>query len=544
MPVDSPREQAIFVEIDWTDSGLYDHPNSNLSDNAAGTSRLLQGSLTTQRGRDSARPLGQAMVASGSAQVHNVDRLLSPEFAGSPIYQLVEPGRAYRMRMAAGTPIDYDAPIPYDDDVLYDGASILPVVTGFLEEPAFDSGLGAHPTTLACIGSLSRLSGGTPISTTLYQNIRTDEALTHLLDAAGWPAADRVIAVGDTTLALWWLDTADPFNAALEILASEGAPAYLGEDSLGRLIFENRNYRTTATRSTTSRRTFSDRQIIRVGYDDPIDYDAHVAYDAGSELQHGTLSYAPSFRDVRNQATYDIVRRVQQSLQKVWEYGTGLVLGASESKLITVTLSDPCTGALAPVLATDYSVSAGSLASTPTLESVNAQRIGIRFVANAGGATILGVTSNGPQLRAQPWTQVSAETVTNNVDASASITKTKGIRSLAISGRREINAAFALAVANAAVNYYQINRPVVEMPLENIDGIHLQAQLTTEVSDRITIISEHLGMLSGAEFWVEQIRHRREPGKLVTTLVCERVAEATGGGRWDGAVWDGSLWGQ
>jgi hypothetical protein len=543
MPVDSPREQHIYVEVDWLDNGLYAHPNSNLSDNAAGTSRLLQGTLTTQRGRDSARPLGQPMVASGSATVHNADRLLSPEFAGSPIYQLIEPGRAYRIRMAAGAPIAYDAPIPYDDDVLYDGAAILPVVTGFLEESAFDSGLGAHPTTLSCIGSLSRLRGGNPISTPLYQNIRTDQALTYLLDAAGWPAADRVIAVGDTTLDLWWMDAADPFSAALEILASEGAPSHIGESPAGFFVFENRNYRTTAPRSTTSRRTFSDRQTTRVGYDDPIDYDARVAYDAGSELKHGTLSYAPSFRDVRNQATYDIVRRVQQSLQKVWEYGTSLILGASESKLITITLSDPCTGALAPVLATDYSVSAGSLASTPTLESVNAQRLGIRFVAGAGGATILGVTSNGPQLRAQPWTQVSAETVTNNVDASASITKTKGIRSLAISGRREINAAFALTVANAAVNYYQINRPVVEMPFENIDGIHLQAQLTTEVSDRITIISEHLGMLSGAEFWVEQIQHRREPGKLVATLVCERVASAAGGGRWDEGVWDAALWG-
>jgi hypothetical protein len=273
-------------------------------------------------------------------------------------------------------------------------------------------------------------------------------------------------------------------------------------------------------------------------YDEPVDYDVAEHYDAGAELMHQVISYAPSYRDIRNLATYQIARRAQQTLQKVWEYGGPLVLGPGESRLITATLSDPCDTATAPVAATDYTVSAGALASVPTLEHVYAQNVGIRFIAGAGGATVLGVTSNGPQLRARPYPQLSAEVVQNAVDASASILRTKGPSAIGISGRREINRSFAIAVCDAAVQYSMVNRPVVEMPVTNIDGNHLREQLLIDVSDRVSIVSEQLGMSSGGDFWVEQIRHQRQPGMLVTTFTCERVESVSGGGRWDEGLWD------
>src|SRR5262249_47742634 len=161
-------------------------------------------------------------------------------------------------------------------------------------------------------------------------------------------------------LDLWWVDDADPFSAALELLASEGAPAAMYEAADGSFVFENRNYRSTTTRSQTSRVTFSDSLSAPIAYDAAIAYDARVPYDAGAALTHGTLQYSPNFRDVKNQATYDIGRRVQQSLQKVWEYGVSLVLGPGESKLVTVPLSDPVTNATAPANGTDYTVAAGS----------------------------------------------------------------------------------------------------------------------------------------------------------------------------------------
>lgn len=528
------REPTIHVEIDWLDDGSYAHPMSELRD------RLIQATLSVQRGRDSARPLAGPMVAAGSCGVHNQDRLLSPEFAGSPVYQLVEPGRAYRFSLDVGGPLEYDAPIWYDEEVFYDGASNLRLLTGFLEEPSYESGLGPHVTTLACIGQLSRLRGGTPISTPLYENIRTDQALGYLLDAAGWPAALRRISFGDSTLELWWLAEADPFSAAVELLAAEGVPSALYEAADGAFVFENRNYRTTVSRSTTVRHTYSDRVTSAIAYDANIAYDAPVFYDAGAQLTHGVLSYAPAFADVRNQAIYAVSRRAIQSLQKVWEYGQSLTLGASESRLITVVLSDPCTAAVAPTAGgatPDYTLASGALASVPTLEAVNAQRIGIRFIAGLAGAVVNGVTSNGPQLRARPWTEMSRETVTNSVDASSSIARTKGARVVQINGTSTINPAYAQAVCNAAVNYYKDHRPIVEMPFENIDSVHLAAQVTTEISDRVAIVSEQLGMTSGTELWVEQIRQQRQPAKLVTTLVCSRVDRRAGGGRWNEALW-------
>jgi hypothetical protein len=63
-------------------------------------------------------------------------------------------------------------------------------------------------TEIPSIGTLSRLVGQR-VSTALYETITVDVAIGHLLDAAGWPAGERVIAVSTTVLEWWWVDNAD-----------------------------------------------------------------------------------------------------------------------------------------------------------------------------------------------------------------------------------------------------------------------------------------------------------------------------------------------
>jgi hypothetical protein len=539
MVATAPREPVMEISVNWAGDGAFDGAYDDLS------SRLIQGTLSTRRGRDSARPLGRAMAGTVSWSALNDDRLLSPEWARSPIYQLVQPGKPLRARAQAGASVAYDDPVGYNAPIFYDGLATFGLLEGQLDEPTYTTGMGNVIVPLTGLGVLSRLRDGARISTPLYTNLRTDQALTIILDAIGWPATDRVIALSDSTLSFWWLADQDPFDAIDELLWTEGAPAYFGEDGEGRAVWENRNFRSTQARSTTTQATFSDRISGNVAYDDAIPYDAHVFYDGSFQLLHGIVDYVPGYKAIYNQATATIRRRAQQTLQKVWEYGTTLTLTAGESRLITVPLSDPCDTATAPASGTDYTVSAGSLASTPTLENVNAQSVGIRWIAGPGGATILGVTSNGPQLRARPYPVLSEERVTNSVDASASIAKLggspRGIRNVDLPARAEISRPMAIAICDAAVSYSMVPRPTVTVRIENIDGEHLRQQLTREVSDRIAIISEYLGL--AGDMWIEQIEQQRQPGKLVTTFVCERVLDETAAAIWDGPNIPANQWG-
>lgn len=536
----APREPTMSVAISWNGSGLFDGAYDELRP------RLLQGSLTCRRGRDAARPLAGPMLASVGWRVHNQDRLLSPEWPGSGIYGEVEPGKPMRVEFTVGDELDYDADIDYDADVYYSsGGETLPVAMGVLGTPEQQTTLGQYETGLSGNGAMARLREQ-PISTAMYSNIRTDEAIGHVLDAAGWPAADRVISIGDSTLEWWWLDEEDALTALDDLLATEGAPAAMYEDALGRIRFENRNYRGTQDRSTEVQAVFSDKFNRDIEYDADIDYDdPDILYDAGAELMHSGVDYAPDYEQIWNEATVVIQHRELQSSQKVWEYGAPLVLSAGETRTITVTTSDPFQDQIAPASGTDYTVAAGSLASTPTLTNVYAQRMGVTFVAGAGGATVNGVTSNGPQIRAKPITVLYSDTVKNDVDASDSIAKyspQNRPRTLSIPARSALNKATALAVANAAVTQYKDQHPILRLVVFNIDGEHLRRQLISEISDQIAIISDPLGLFLGGEVYIEQIEHQRVPGALRTTFVCERLSAQPGGALWDDGIWDSGLW--
>lgn len=79
--------------------------------------------------------------------------------------------------------------------------------------------------------------------------------INRILDAYGWPAADRVISTGDTHLQATTLDG----NMQTEMLVvqdSEQGSFYM--DRQGRPVFRNRNIMFTDSRITTSQATFGD----------------------------------------------------------------------------------------------------------------------------------------------------------------------------------------------------------------------------------------------------------------------------------------------
>jgi hypothetical protein len=104
--------------------------------------------------------------------------------------------------------------------------------------------------TMTSVGNLSRL-GRAIISTPLYQNVRTDQAITIVLDAVGWPLDHRDLALGDTVLDWFWVEAESALEVLTRLQHTEGVPALLYESCDGIYHFENRNYRSITARSTT-----------------------------------------------------------------------------------------------------------------------------------------------------------------------------------------------------------------------------------------------------------------------------------------------------
>lgn len=91
----------------------------------------------------------------------------------------------------------------------------------------------------------------------LQTGVRIDQAIGTLLDAVGWPSADRVLDVADRSCEFFWLDVEDdPWKILSQLVNAEGPLAQFYMDGQGRAVFEAQNFRTTATRSTVIQETF------------------------------------------------------------------------------------------------------------------------------------------------------------------------------------------------------------------------------------------------------------------------------------------------
>lgn len=123
-----------------------------------------------------------------------------------------------------------------------------------LEYP--DKSPGYASATFACtdatkvLAGYDRIAGGT-VGAGEDAGARVDR----ILDGVTWPATDRVVAVGDTTLQATDLD-GDAW-AELQLVAdTELGEVYV--DEAGRVVFRNRHALLEDSRSTTSQATFGD----------------------------------------------------------------------------------------------------------------------------------------------------------------------------------------------------------------------------------------------------------------------------------------------
>jgi hypothetical protein len=231
-----------YLVLDDASRGKLDTAKLAAADYFVDVSTWLRGA-TVNRGVSRFEGIyGRAEAGTLTVALANEDRRFDPTNLAGPYVAAgatqVKAGRAIRLRATW-------------DGVAYD------LFRGFIDEPRLtyvNPGL-ATTTLLATDGTAAVANydqnGGGVVGT----GETTGARIGRVLDNLGWPAEERNIAVGDTTVQGTDLSA----NAWSEIaLTSDTEMGEVYFDVDGKLTFRNRNATSTDTRSNTSQATFGD----------------------------------------------------------------------------------------------------------------------------------------------------------------------------------------------------------------------------------------------------------------------------------------------
>lgn len=440
---------SLSVKIDWNKDGLFTEPGATV------TSRV-RSTVTAEYGRDQSTALAPTVSGRGSVTLDNRSKDYSPRYSLSPLYGLIKPARPVKITRTVGATTYVLGQFHTDDNPI---------------NPDIDS----KTVTLALIDSLADFRGQT-ISTQLYRDLRTGEAIGKILDACGWSASLRDLDLGATIIPWWWEDGTDALEALEKIIRSEGPPALLTIGSNGEIIFRDRHHRLTRTESTTSQGTWRASGTVEPIMQKPFVYDE-------------------AWRNIINSATASVDVRTPQPITAVWTSDATITLSAGEQKLITASGDTPFYNAITPVAGTDYTAVSG----TVTAALIRTSGASATIILTAGGAPAV---ITGLQLRATPVAVVSTVQV-SAVDPQ-SITD-YGSRSfpgdLPWCGPGDAQAVLSTAVALRAQPL-----PVVQVRfMIGINAAKSAQILARDLSDRVTLIETETGL--NGDFFIESISH-------------------------------------
>lgn len=537
-----PRTARYTPTIIWGTGTTLD---TSLYDDVSGYYLNQPGLQLDGIGRDQIRAYAPPAAPAFDLTLNNWGGEFSP---GGPIGNLV--GRGPVVTLDAAWGVDYvcvDNGVPVTSDLV--------LVNGLEEQRLFDGTINTvqHVLTrpqrnvaIRALGILSTLLDKRPVTTQLYENIRTDVAISIILDLVGWPADQRVLDTGDTILTYFWLDGSQTGLTVLnQLLGAEGAGGCAYEQA-GVFHFEGRQYRANASRSLTPQWIFSSTFATDPPVNDPgtlvNDPDVLVNGVVPGQVLHDIIPSETQANpdEVVSGVTANVNVRVPnpplvvlptvQTYMKVWEYGGPLLLAPGEILDVIAPTQELYKLAQLPVAETDYTTTIGSASGSVTMSLLwtSGHRVGIHMVAGAGGANIYGATSAGPQLRAVSLPVASELVIRSTVDTSASALRYSP-REHHMDAWPEVGRSQMLDVVNSMTRRYQQERRQSTIRVFNLDGDHMRAIMHARISDRVVWVQRHGGL--NDPYWIEQISHDISPGGSNHTMVlgCERTFDFIGG---------------
>ena len=218
---------------------------------------------------------------------------------------------------------------------------------------------------------------------------------------------------------------------------------------------------------------------------------------------------------------------LQPDVGSLWSYGGDITLGNNE--VFTVIVESPTTlpydNAITPASGTDYTISAGSLASTPTLDRDSGSSSVLSMTAGAGGATIQGPTDD-PTIGLRVRADLLVETANGAAEGSDSTSQT-AYEVQALKGYPiwpYIAADDAQTLADALIADWKDPRPLTVIRIKGFaDDTRLTSTLEREISDRVRVLTPERGGID-ITGWVERIDHSiAELGHVITVLAIRKV---------------------
>lgn len=517
------------VLVNWENTG--DPGDGAYDDTTADVQR--EPALIIESGRDSDRTFGRPRISLASGRWRNSHRRYSRENVDSPLRGDLKTGRRVWVNKEIGDDVLMaDTVVTMaDPSALMAGRETQRLFTGRLDVPKESYGPGPNKRWVEwrAIGAMAKLQAAANVTIPLQLSITTGALAVLILAAAGLASTEYVVdqeMIDDGRVLTWAVvDDRPPFEALIDVWASEGPTAAFYEDVYGRAVLEGNTYLFLTDRCNTVQATF---------YADAADGPSFVG-----------LTPLPRDETIVNDVTFQAELRATATTQQVWEYSGSISLAAAEAVTVIARSENPLVAITTPVLTTDYTVTGTALASV-TATVLSSYTVAITFTAGAGSATVgPPAGGNGPRLRGQPLSLISTVEVVPTVDSSASQDEW-GIRSLPSNVPRPmpgLNQTDMAAVADAWILAYQEGRPAYRITLVNKTGEQQRQMLARQVSDLIEIVDP---TESGAtmQLTIHSIRHEIHGDQLhYTTFGCEQRVEQTWA-RWDVGQFDVSRFGQ
>jgi len=426
--------------------------------------------VTVGYGRDQSRALAPIAMGAATFELNNLDRDYSPENTSSPLNGFILPARPVKI------------------------TAVLDVTPFILFRGHFDD-YTVHPapnerrvsvTALDALAKLREAKG----TTSLHPALRIGEAIGKVLDAIGWPAADRDLDVGASTTRWWSIDDAEAWQSILDLVSAEGPPSLVTVNPEGKIVFRDRHHRLLRTESVNSQATFR---------------------DTGTEpLFSAPLTYDQGWKDVFNDISISVDERdPEPDLADLWTSDLSYSINSGSTYTITIKTSDPFHGAIPPVAGVDYILRSGS--ASVTLSRTSGQSTTISILAS--GATVIDTL----KLRGYPVTVSRTVQIDKNEPTSVAA---YGLKTWPDSTKLAC-LEDARAVGDIVLSYRSERLPIVSFDVIGDRDSRLQQCLGRDLSDRVTIIDGETGLNRG--FFIEQIQHRIPLGGMfhVTTFGCE-----------------------
>lgn len=366
---------------------------------------------------------------------------------------------------------------------------------------------------VVALGPLTKLASK-KVSSALYKEITTGQAIGIILDAAGFPAILRDIDPGDVTLPYFWLNDEDAKGAIDKIVNSEGITAEFYEAGDGKLTFRSRSARYTETRSTVAQTTFR---------------------NSGAHPWLNAFDYTAGYREIVNSATHERIRRTDDTGPTVvWEDAPlpagNYIVPPNGSITIEAVASEPFFDAITPVAGTDFLY--GFSLPTVSLERVSGQRTKITFTTDAMGTTLAEL-----QLRATTTINNATYVEISRPEATASIAA-YGLRAWGGEMSKELSFTDMRDNLDALVALKKDPRGRVRIMIDAAQSAAAnEATAKREIGDLIRIIDTNHDF--DGNCWIERFEHEIKapagmadgtgsPGSEVTTYDCSVVSVAVG----------------